>query len=111
MANLGDSGVAATQQFLARATQAAAARDLVDEAAVDPKASAAFRSAGGPGSGVWSHAAVLPNQHLTDKQFVIAARTRLHLPLAQCSGRCQHRKRDGSICGAVLDPHGFHSRC
>ncbi len=108
---IGDEGVAASQHILAKAPHAAAAKLIADEVATDNKASAALRSAGGPGAAVWMNAASLPNQHLSDAQFVIAMRTRLHLALPHCTGPCQHRKRDGSICEVPLDDYGFHARC
>ena len=109
--NIGDSGVAASQHSLARAPHAAAARSVSDELAADNRGSAALRSAGGPGGGTWSNAPSLANQHLSNAQFAIALRTRLHTSLPQCRGQCQHRRQDGSICGADLDVFGFHARC
>ena len=109
--SVGDDGIAASQHHLAKAPLAAAAIDVSNALAADNKASAVFRSAGGPGAGVWANAPNAPDQHLADAQFLIAMRTRLHLPLPHCTGLCQHRRRDGSICGAVLDEHGFHARC
>ena len=53
---------------------------------------------------------VEPSHHTTDAQFIIALRTRLHMDLPQCSGRCQHQRPDGSICGAELDAKGKHAR-
>ena len=109
--SIGDEGVAASQHRLAQAPLAAAATQISESLAADCKASAALRSAGGPGAGVWTNAPASPNQHLSDTQFTIAMRTRMHLPLPQCSGQCQHRRRDGSICGADLNAHGFHALC
>ena len=110
-ASVGDENIAATQHTLAKAPLAAAAKSVFEDIADDNKASAAMRSAGGTGAGVWTNAPTLPNQHLSDAQFAIALRTRLHLPLPGTHLRCQHRRRDGSICGAVQDAFGFHARC
>ena len=46
----------------------------------------------------------------SDAQFAISMRHRLGLALPGCQGQCQHRRSDGSICGAALDPHGTHAR-
>ena len=81
-----------------------------DAVAIDTKAAAALRSSGGPGAGSWMKAPSLPNQHLANLQFCIAIRTRLHMPIPQCVGRCQHRRSDGSICNEPLDEYGFHAR-
>ena len=109
--NLGDEGVAASQRKLAQASLAAAARRISEVASADSKASAALRSSGGPGAGLWSNAPVLPNQQLSDAQFSIAMRHRLHLALPLGNGQCQHRKRNGLTCSAPLDENGFHARC
>ncbi len=109
--SIGDESVAASQHQLAKAPLAAAVREISGAVAIDNKASAALRSAGGPGAGVWTNAPSRPNQHLSDAQLAIAVRTRLHLALPQCTGQCQHRRRDGTLCGATLDEKGFHARC
>ena len=108
--DIGDDGIAASQHILAKAPHAAAAKRVSDDISVDVKASAAMRSAGGPGSGVWILAPSLPNQHMSDAQFTIALRTRLHMILPQCVGQCRHRRQDGSLCNAPLDPYGYHAR-
>ena len=108
--NIGDDGVTASQHLLAKASHAAAVKLISEEVAGDIKASAALLSAAGTGAGLWTKAASLPNQHLSDIQFRVASRTRLHMPIPGCVGLCQHRRRDGTLCGAPLDPHGYHAR-
>ena len=108
--DIGDDGVAASQHILAKAPHAAAVKRISNDLATDVKASAALRSAGGPGSGLWTLAPSLPNQHLSNVQFGIALRTRLHMVIPSCTGLCQHRRRDGSLCNAPLDPFGYHAR-
>ena len=107
---VGNDGVAASQHILAKASHAAAAKRVSDEVAVDVKASAALRSAGGKGGGAWIIAPSEPNQFLSNVQLCIALRTRLHMTIPQCIGTCQHRRQNGSLCGALLDPYGYHAR-
>lgn len=34
----------------------------------------------------------------------------MHLNIAQCTGLCQHRRPDGTVCGKELDTKGVHAR-
>ena len=52
----------------------------------------------------------LPGDYFLDAQFAIAVRTRLHLNLPGCTGRCRHRKSNGEMCGEQLDSKGTHAR-
>ena len=108
--DIGDASVAASQHILAKAPHAAAAKLVSEEVSADIKAGAALRSASGTGAGLWSQAPSLPNQVLSNGQFCVAVRTRLHMTIPFCIGQCQHRRRDGTLCGAPLDPHGYHAR-
>ena len=47
---------------------------------------------------------------MLNKQFDLAVRTRLHMDIPECHGRCQHRNSAGLVCGASLDVKGFHAR-
>ena len=107
---VGDDAIVASQHMLASAPLAAAALRVSEEAAADPHTAAAMRSAGGPGASGWLQVLVEPSHHMTDAQCIIALRARLHMDLPQCSGRCQHQRPDGSICGAELDAKGKHAR-
>ena len=109
--SIGDEGVPASQRILAKAPLAAAALEVAVEAARDTRTAATLRSSGGVGAGVWLNAPTQPNQHLSNAQLTISLRTRLHLALPQCQGECQHRRRNGTVCGAPLDEKGFHARC
>ena len=47
----------------------------------------------------------MPNKH-----FALCLRDRLLLPVCQEGDRCQHRRRNGLLCGAYLDGRGHHAR-
>ena len=79
-------------------------RSLPDDQAAD------VRSHGGPGAGSFLLPAQegvdpMPNQH-----FAVCLRDRLVLPVCQEGARCQHRRRNGTLCGAFLDGRGHHAR-
>ena len=92
------------------APQAAAAQTVLDALAADQLGAAACRSAAGTGASSWLHEPTAPNHHLMDPQLCIALRTRLNLDLPSCTGRCQHRRQDGTACGHQLDAKGQHAR-
>ena len=79
-------------------------RDLLDEDAAD------VRSHGGPGAGAF----LLPTQEgmpaMPDGHFLVALCDRLLLPVCQEGARCQHRRTNGTLCGAFLDSRGHHAR-
>ena len=108
--DVGDHGIAASQRLLAKAPHAAAAKRVFDVVSADVKGSAALFSACGPGAAAWMQAPSLPNQHLSDAQFCVALRIRMHLPIPSGIGLCQHRRRDGSLCNARIDMHSYHAR-
>ena len=108
--DIGDYGLAASQPTVTRTPHAAATKRVSDEVAVDVKASATLRSAGGKGAGAWIVAPSQPDQLVSNMQFCIALRTRLHMTIPQCIGNSQRRKQDGSLYGALLDPNGYHAR-
>ena len=62
------------------------------------------------GAGLWSQSPSLPNQVLSNGQFCAVVRTRIHVTFPFCIGQGQHRYRNGTLCGASLDPHGYHTR-
>jgi hypothetical protein len=47
---------------------------------------------------------------MPDDQWRDSMRMRLHCRVCPEGSVCQHRRHDGSICGARLDPWGWHSR-
>ena len=73
-----------------------------------------LRSCGGPGAGGFLEPPVpfeddeqlkpMPDQH-----FSTMLRDRLRLPVCPEGARCQHRRKDGSLCGEVLDARGKHA--
>ena len=79
-------------------------RGLSDDDAAD------LRSHGGPGAGAF----LLPTQEgmpaMPEEHFRVALCDRLLLPVCQEGARCQHRRRDGTLCGAILDKRGHHAR-
>ena len=113
LATVGDEGVDASQHAMAQARIAAASAIASDLVAADLPAAAALRSAAGPGAAGWARLPSEASLRLRDAQFRIAARVRLHLDLPMCSaaGTCRHLRPDGTLCGAALDPKGFHARC
>ena len=78
-------------------------RGLSDEDAAD------VRSHGGPGAGSF----LLPSQEeivaMPDGHFQVALCDRLLLPVCQEGARCQPRRSDGILCGALLDGRGHHA--
>ena len=57
---------------------------------------------------------MLPTQDgmvaMPDEHFRVALCDRLLLPVCQEGARCQHRRRDGTVCGVLLDRRGHHAR-
>ena len=47
---------------------------------------------------------------MPDQHFVMCLRDRLLLSVCQEGARCQHRRRDGRLCNALLDSRGHHAR-
>jgi len=86
----------------------ARAKHLLDACAEEDAAD--LRSHGGPGAGAF----LLPRREgvksMPDKHFRVALRDRLLLPVCQEGARCQHRRPDGRLCGALLDSRGHHAR-
>jgi len=75
----------------------------------DPDA-ADLRSHGGPGAGSFLLPTVEGTTPMPDKHFEVSLCDRLLLPVCQEGARCQHRRRDGTVCGAILDGRGHHAR-
>ena len=82
-------------------------RSLPEDDCVD------LRSSGGPGSGgfleppsPWDdeEPASMPERH-----FLLMLRDRLRMALCAPGSRCQHRRRDGRLCGELLDARGRHA--
>ena len=107
---VGDAGLKASQHLLAEAPQAAAIQTVLEDLAVNQPGAAACRSAAGTGASSWLHEPTAPQHHLSDPQFCVALRTRLHLDLPSCAGTCRHRRQDGTECGHLLDAKGQHAR-
>ena len=97
---IGDTSLAITQRSIASASIAAAAQSVLDQATEEVSLSASIRSSGGPGAGSWLRAPIRPCHRLLQKQLQIGLRTRLHLDIPSQCGTCQHRRPDGSCCGA-----------
>ena len=71
----------------------------------------ALWGAGGTGAGGF----VLPSEEddpaMPDKHFLTGLKLRLRCFVCQPGAACQHRREDGTICGAPLDGYGWHARC
>ena len=107
---LGDAAHVLTQRTITAGVAESSREALLTSLAATPDARAAFRSAGGPGAAAWMRLPTRPAHHLTDKQFSLAAHFRMHLDVPGCCGTCQHRAKNGTLCGAVLDRKGVHAR-
>ena len=72
------------------------------------------RSAGGPGAGGFLEPPVLFEEErpkpMPDKHFITALKDRLRLDVCPVGSVCQHRKEDGTLCGAPLDGRGRHAK-
>ena len=68
------------------------------------------RSHGGPGAGSFLLPTADGVQVMPDTHFLVALRDRLLLPVCPHGALCQHRRRDGRLCGAVLDGRGHHAK-
>ena len=69
----------------------------------------ALRESSGTSAGSW----LLPRQEgdalIPDAHFHVGLRKRLRADVCAPGARCQHRKRDGTICGVPLDAKGWHA--
>ena len=87
----------------------AARREALLRSLPDPDA-ADLRAHGGPGAGSF----LLPSTEgippMPDEHFKVVLCDRLLLPVCQAGSYCQHRRRNGTICGAPLDARGHHAR-
>ena len=108
--NIGDPELVASQKILAHASSSAAADAWVAALAGDCRASASWLSAGGSGSSGWLLPPTLPTWRMTDPQHRYALRYRLGLASFQEGSRCCHRRKDGTLCGVVMDTVGTHAR-
>ena len=72
-----------------------------------------LQSAGGPGAGGFLEVPVLfedaAPKPMPDKHFQLMLRDRLRLPVCPAGATCQHRRRDGTLCGHPLDSRGKHA--
>ena len=72
-----------------------------------------LRSAGGPGAGGFIEPPVLFEDEeakpMPDQHFLVSVRDRLRLPVCPPQATCQHRRQDGTLCGAPLDSRGKHA--
>ena len=46
---------------------------------------------------------------MPDQHFRVNLRDRLRLPVCPPAATCQHRRQDGTLCGALLDGRGKHA--
>ena len=72
-----------------------------------------LRSAGGPSAGGFIEPPVvfdgMQPKAMPDQHFCLMLRDRLRLSVCPPGATCQHRRRDGSLCGAALDARGKHA--
>ena len=108
---IGDTSLADFKQSaVTKSIVAAGAEELLSKADLTERSKSAIRSAGGRGAGSWMCPPCEPMHHFTDRQLEITMCTRMDLDIPGHSGSCQHKKRDGTICGDPLDPKGKHAR-
>ena len=92
-----------------KARSAATRAKLLRELGEDDRL--ALRGAGGTGAGSF----VLPSEegdpNMPDKHFITSVKLRLRCDVCPQGAVCQHRRQDGTICGAPLDRRGWHARC
>ena len=74
-----------------------------------------FRSCGGPGAGGFLQPPVPFEDEkapapMPDRHFKMALRDRLQMPICPPGARCQHRRRDGTLCNEPLDSRGKHAK-
>ena len=105
------SPAAKRQGAWSKARSAASRAHLL--ATLDEDGRLALRGTGGPGAGSW----LLPRQEgdaaIPDDHYRVSLRMRLHMDICTpwpAGAVCQHRRADGSICGAVLDSQGWRAR-
>ena len=69
----------------------------------------ALRECSGISAGSW----LLPRQEgdplIPDAHFHLGLRKRLRADVCTPGAPCQHRKRDGTVCGVPMDAKGWHS--
>ena len=98
---------AAWSQFL----RAKARQDLLSRLGEDDRVD--LRSFGGPGAGGFLQPPVVcedeKSASIPDSHFRLALRDRLLLPICPPGACCQHRSKEGVVCGAALDPRGKHA--
>jgi hypothetical protein len=72
-----------------------------------------LRTAGGPGAGGFCKLPVLfegeQPKTMQDQHFVVSLKDRLRLRVCSPGAICQHRRRNGTLCGQPLDPRGKHA--
>ena len=99
------------QSFLSAGLQKQRLSVLRDSLSEDDQVD--LRTAGGPGAGGFCEVPVLfedeqpktmPNQH-----FIISLKDRLRLSVCPPGATCQHRRRNGTLCGQPLDQWGKHA--
>ena len=70
----------------------------------------ALRGAGGPGAGGFLLPVEEGDPALPDAHFLAALKMRLRCLVCPDGTTCQHRRADGTVCGATLDPKGWHAK-
>ena len=86
---------------------------------LSPEDQCEIRSAGGKGAGNFLLTPTKPEFRMADTHFTVALRARLRLQHPACNDdiskattHCQHRARNGELCGTPLDDHTRHAeRC
>ena len=72
-----------------------------------------LRTVGGPGAGGFCEVPVLFEDEqpktMPDQHFIISLKDRLRLPVCPPGATCQHRRRNGTLCGQPLDSRGKHA--
>ena len=72
-----------------------------------------LRSMGGPGAGGFLEPPIPFEDEvlkpMLDQHFTVALRDRLRLSVCPPGATCQHRRKDGTLCGEPLDPRGKHA--
>ena len=97
-----------TQRLLHKQQTGHSHTELLNARPVDDKAD--IRSAGGPGQS-WATTGDEQAQPLADTIWAAVMRRRLRVewPAGRGDGKCNHRRRDGTLCGATLDARGTHA--
>ena len=99
------------QSFLSAGLQEQRLAEL--RASLDEDDQVDLRTAGGPGAGGFCELPVLFEDEqpktMPDQHFVVSLKDRLRLRVCSPGAICQHRRRNGTLCGQPLDSRGKHA--